>query len=554
MRATFLLLLLALSTPELASAGDLTLETLFPHDRVLDVQISLAEEDWDTIRNQARKWGSALGPGREKGPFPSPYTYVEASITIDGVEFPRVGLRKKGFLGSQSSSGPSLKINLNQFDSKGEIDGLSKLTFNNNRQDSGLLSQFMGYSFFNAAGSPASRCAYANITVNGTNLGIYCHVEPLQKTLLKRAFGNSRGTLYEGTVVDFDPGWENGFEHKRGDDTVGREKIARLTAVLNGSPSSDAIGEWVDLDSFYRYWALESLLGFWDGYTGNRNNYFFYLNPTTDKFHFLPWGADCMFEKYSKVNRDRSVPLSVKTVGLVAHRLYQLPSARERYQESLRELLDQHWNEAELQAEVDRVEALLSPYVALSSSQKRSFSRGIEITRKFIRARRADIEKEIADGMPIWTKAPSGPVVLPRRRGRRPSEKSDNLWNAARQGDVASLTKHLSNTDDINKRDRIGSTALSWAAGLGKLEAARLLIREGADVNAPNADGTRPLDHSLKDIEDVTVEFLGSMFGLDLDADTINATRSEMAALLREHGGKTREELRKMPAPKREKF
>ena len=37
-------------------------------------------------------------------PLRSPYTYVEASVTIDGVEFPRVGLRKKGFIGSQSTS------------------------------------------------------------------------------------------------------------------------------------------------------------------------------------------------------------------------------------------------------------------------------------------------------------------------------------------------------------------------------------------------------------------------------------------------------------------
>ena len=59
-----------------------------------------------------------------------------------------------------------------------------------------------------------------------------------------------------------------------------------------------AIGKLVDLDSFYTFWAMEGLLGFWDGYSGNRNNFFIYLNPDTEKFHFIPWGADSLFEKY----------------------------------------------------------------------------------------------------------------------------------------------------------------------------------------------------------------------------------------------------------------
>ena len=49
--------------------------------------------------------------------------------------FSNVGLRKKGFIGSQSTSRPSLKIKLNHTDKKGGIDGVTTLTFNNNNQD-----------------------------------------------------------------------------------------------------------------------------------------------------------------------------------------------------------------------------------------------------------------------------------------------------------------------------------------------------------------------------------------------------------------------------------
>ena len=83
----------------------------------------------------------------------------------------------------------------------------------------------MGYALFSVAGSPAPRCAYAKLTVNGTSLGIYSHVERIHRPLLKRAFGNDNGTLYEGQVVGFFPDWEGSFEHKLGKDKLGRKKL-----------------------------------------------------------------------------------------------------------------------------------------------------------------------------------------------------------------------------------------------------------------------------------------------------------------------------------------
>ncbi|MAP86232.1 hypothetical protein CMK16_02470 [Candidatus Poribacteria bacterium] len=358
-------------------AKELTLDDVFPTDRVLDVQITIDERDWDTIRYQSLNFFEALQESRKYGPTDSPYTYVEASVSIDGVEFPQVGIRKKGFLGSLNSNRPSLKIKLNHVDKKGQIGGATNLTFNNNQQDISLISQFMGYALFNAAGSPAPRCAYAKLTVNGTSLGIYSHVERIHRPLLKRAFGNDNGTLYEGQVVGFFPGWEGSFEHKLGDDKLGRKKIKKLIEVLEGENENieQAIGRLVDLDSFYTFWAMEGLLSFWDGYSGNKNNFFIYLNPETDKFHFIPWGADCMFERYSPIRNDRYDPLSVKKQGLIAHRLYQLESGRQRYRQTLRNIMEQHWDEKALLVETERIEALVRPHLAIGDKTEADFDR-----------------------------------------------------------------------------------------------------------------------------------------------------------------------------------
>ena len=345
----------------------LTVGDIFPTDRILDVQITVAAKDWDTIRFQSRDFSEALHERRQYTHPDHPYTYVEASVSIDGVEFPQVGIRKKGFIGSQNSTRPSLKIKLNHLDKKGQIDGLTNLTFNNNQQDVSLFSQFMGYGLFNAAGSPAPRCAYANLTINGQNLGIYAHVERIHRPLLKRAFGNDNGVLYEGTVVDFYPNWEGSFENKLGPDKVGRQKIQQLIDVLTNPDENIevAIGQLVDLNSFYTFWAMEGLISFWDGYSGNSNNFFFYLHPETGKFHFIPWGADSLFERYSPIRDDRRNPVSVKIQGLIANRLYQLESGRQRYEKALRKILERNWDETALLAETKRVEALLKPYLTI---------------------------------------------------------------------------------------------------------------------------------------------------------------------------------------------
>ena len=497
-----------------SSAKELTLDDIFPTDRVIDVQITLPRQDWDTIRYQSRDFMTALGASRQFKPMERPYTYVEASVSIDGVVFPKVGLRKKGFIGSLSHTRPSLKIKLNHIDKEGGIEGLTNLTLNNNKQDTSLVNQFMGYALFNAVGSPAPRCAYASVTVNGENLGIYSHVETIRKPFLKRAFGNNDGPLYEGTVVDFYQGWENSFEHKRGDDTRGRAQINALIDLLSDPKTTEAdIGELVDLDAFYRFWALESLVGFWDGYSGNKNNFFVYLNPKDDKFHFTPWGMDSIFTKMSKLEfmNDRRAPISVKTQGLIAYRLYQSASGRKRYAAVLTEILDKHWNAAELLTTLDKIALMVEPHLVSAqrvieedwnrggrgwgSSKKPTFDSELEAARDFIRNRKSDIQAEIANGMPVWRKRPDPPFVIPEdgdfMKGFRESMEN-TLAGAARSGDLKAIKQHIADDADVNAL-HFEVPLLTWAAMMGQTKAVRLLIESGADVNAKSEDGDTAL-------------------------------------------------------------
>ena len=82
----------------------------------------------------------------------------------------------------------------------------------------------------------------------------------------------------------------------------------------------------------------------------------------------MPWGADALFRKRSMLNFDFRAPISVKTKGRVAYRLYQLPEGRERYRKTLHGVLKEHWDEKKLLAECDRIEALIKPHLNREST------------------------------------------------------------------------------------------------------------------------------------------------------------------------------------------
>jgi len=134
----------------------------------------------------------------------------------------------------------------------------------------------------------------------------------------------------------------------------------------------------------------------WDGYANNQNNYFFYHDPTSDKFHFMPWGIDALFTGRERTTR----PDSVFACGSLAWRLYDVPETRDRYLARLRALLASVWDEAHIVAEIDRMEALITPIADPTGAG--GLATLIEGTRAFVRGRAAHLLAELDAGTPVW--------------------------------------------------------------------------------------------------------------------------------------------------------
>lgn len=379
-------------------------EVLFDLGHMVEISIDMAPNDWDSLRNSVNSVDELLGPGCMDGPRPSHYEYYPATVTIDGQKITQVGVRKKGFLGSASTTKPSLKVDFEEYVDAQEFAGVEKLTLNNANQDVSLIKQCMAFKAFRDAGVPASRCNFAHVTVNGKDLGVYANVESITKRMLRRFFADDSGKLYEGQLSDFRSDWSATYENKDAKDTD-RSDIDAVVAALAKSDAEvpAALGALVDLDAFRTFWAMETLVAAWDGYTSNLNNHYVYHDPQSGKMFFLPWGPDVSFDADDDV-RPKGRPQSVSASAAIPGRLYGLPEERSLYVEKMNEILANKWKEKDLLATVDTVETLITPFVPANIVEP--VGAGIQGVRDFVTERRSTIIAELSPSPPDWAFPP----------------------------------------------------------------------------------------------------------------------------------------------------
>ena len=408
-RHSLTVLLLSLIAAPAASAKDLApydSDHFFDATRLVRVDLQMATNDWNALRVQHRSLIKTLRTDIPRSDQEKFFDGFRAELSIDGTPVGPVSVRKKGFVGSLSPDRPSLKLKLNKYDKDKSFAGLETLTLNNNRQDPSRLNQVVGYGLFRKAGLPASRCNLAVVTVNGQSLGVYSNVESVDSQFFRHRYPKDQGTLWEGTVCDFDDDAVARFERKFGPKEA-TNKLAAVVAALKRPDGEvlEALAKVLDVDAFLRFWAMEVLVGHWDGYASNRNNYFVYYNALARRLQFLPWGADQLAEDNNWFWGDPSFvpPKSVKAATALTRRLYNLPQGRERYFATMRSLLKEVWNEDELRKQFAALKELIKDDRSKPGDHDGQLHANLET---FVRNRRADLENEMKPPYPEWSVKP----------------------------------------------------------------------------------------------------------------------------------------------------
>ena len=298
--------------------------SFYDMNNVVTVRITMPQSDWEALRN-AEPYGGTCN-----------FAYIgerydwfsTSSVEISGSAFPSggahsfasVAISKKSYCGSISSSKPALRLDFSKYLSSNEeavedLIGTKYITLNNCVQDPSYIRQPLGYLLFKQAGLPYSRCNFAEVYVNNTFIGVYLNIEPIKKLYIQNNFkGNDKGNLYEIEVG------EDYFQSITEADRIGFDgfskysnksdlKLATTEITDNGLAGMLKV---IDIGQFIRFFAMETLLKDWDGYTDNLNNSYLYNDvvavetPTVDdiSFKFIPWGLDQILQKTPKIHLD----------------------------------------------------------------------------------------------------------------------------------------------------------------------------------------------------------------------------------------------------------
>ena len=243
--------------------------------------------------------------------------YYPADITWNGVKAYNAGIRSRG-VGSRSGAKPGLKIDFNHYASGQSYLGLKALVLDNLVQDPSGVHEATSMWFFARLGIPAPREAHVVVYVDGNYAGLYTAVEPIDKTMIARVFGNEEngqqndGYLYEFNKADewwlsylgpdLDP-YKKYFEAKThetsSDETLYRplETIVRLINEKPPEELAESLNPYLDLRALTRFIAVQNFLGEIDGFSGKwgMNNFYLYRLQHQQQHVVIAWDDDLTF-------------------------------------------------------------------------------------------------------------------------------------------------------------------------------------------------------------------------------------------------------------------
>ena len=260
----------------------------FLQDEVASISITIDPDSLLAMYNN-------LGNSHE---FPAAmvYTFSSGFSAYSGI-----GVRFRGNT-SLNAQKKSFKINVDKYVDQ-NFYGLSELNLIGNQNDPSLLRAKLCWDFFRDAGVPACRTSYIRVYVNETYMGVYLHVEQIDNRFADVRFDDGTGNLwkclygsdlnYQGTnpTLYTDDAYdlvENEFQNNY-------SELAQFINVLNNTPLSSLpceLEKVFNVHDYLKIMAADMLLGNWDNYIFNKNNFYLYHNEKTGKLEYIPYDLD----------------------------------------------------------------------------------------------------------------------------------------------------------------------------------------------------------------------------------------------------------------------
>ena len=353
-------------------------DAVFGLTKTWDVRLRVTAENWKSMQPKGGPaWMNPPPPPPPNGAPPVPpavpagpparfrpgdfgyeFTYMPAEVSIGDQTFKEVGLRFKGngtYMMSAQGSKRSFKVDFARHDPEQSFFGMKRLNLHNNIMDLTNVRQALAFPVFQRAGVPACRTAFAEVrlTIDGEMadelLGVYTIVEDVDERFLKRHFADPTGLLLK-------PEGTQGLEYL-GDDWSKYEWFGAKTEPTEAQAkrvidfvrfllkSDDAtfereIGDYLEIDEFLRFLAVNAWLSNMDSFLTHVHNYYVYLDPKTNKFVLIPWDLDLAWGAFLLLGSPEQLQqlnLFHPQVGeaKVIDRLLAIPAHKETYRKHL---------------------------------------------------------------------------------------------------------------------------------------------------------------------------------------------------------------------------
>ncbi len=227
----------------------------------------------------------------------------QSSVFLDTI--PQVGFRVRGNT-SRGAGKKSFSIDFNDFIPGQKFKGLDNMNLVGNHNDPSQLRAWLSSQLLKSAGLTVSRTSFVRLYINNEYKGLYLNNEAIDDEFIKDRFlGNASGNLYKcswGSDLTYlgnnSQAYQTTYDLKANQTLNDYSGLIHFINVLNNTNSSEfpcEIQEVFDVDSYLKTLVYEILIGHWDGYAANKNNYYLYQRPSDGKFIFIEYDMDNTF-------------------------------------------------------------------------------------------------------------------------------------------------------------------------------------------------------------------------------------------------------------------
>jgi len=205
----------------------------------------------------------------------------------------------------------SFRISFNSFDTNDNYHGIEKMDLNADVNDPSLVRSKLAWELYRYLGVPGSRSNHVLLYINNAFYGVYLNTEHIDERYVKERFDNNDGNLYRnlwpadltylGPSQDdykFKYDGRRVYALRTNEDWDDYEDLATLITRLDqysGEELKEKLEPLLNVQQYLKALAVDVISGNWDGYAGDKNNYYLYRDQVSGRFEYIPYNLENSF-------------------------------------------------------------------------------------------------------------------------------------------------------------------------------------------------------------------------------------------------------------------